>query len=78
MKGLMIYPAIALTVFVLCFSACSKGKDAEPAKGKIEKMTDQAAEAAMEKIRTPLDKARAVQKMGEERMKAADESMEEQ
>jgi hypothetical protein len=32
----------------------------------------------MEKIRTPLDKARAVQKMGEERMKAADESMEEQ
>ncbi len=73
----MIYPAIALTVFVLCFSACSKDKDAEPEKGKIKKMTDHAAEVALEKIRDPLDKARAVQKMGEERMKAADDSMEE-
>ena len=77
MKRLMIYPAIALTVLVLCFSACSKGKDAEPEKGKIKKMTDRAANVAVEKIRNPLDKARAVQKMEEERMKAADDSMEE-
>ena len=41
-------------------------------------MTTEAADKAVKKIRTPLDKARATKNLGDERMKAMDEAIEKQ
>ena len=78
MKRLLMYFAIAVLVFCINFSACSKDEGPKSEKGKIEKMTDHAADIAVKKIRTPIDKARSVQEMEEERMRGLDEALKEQ
>jgi len=77
MKRHCIYLIIASAVFCLSFSACSKAKDEESEKGAIDKITDRAAERAVKKIKTPIDKARAVQEKEGERTKAMDEAVKE-
>ena len=47
-------------------------------KGTIEQMTDQAAETAVKKIRTPINKARATQNLGDDRMEAMDKVLQQQ
>lgn len=47
-------------------------------KGRIEKMTDQAAGTAVKKIRTPMDKARATQNLGNERLEEMDKALQKQ
>lgn len=61
---------------VLLFTACSseEGNIAEQTSDKIDEITTEAADAAVKKIRTPLDKARATRDLGEERMKAIDQA----
>ena len=68
----------ALTItFLLALSAgCSKNDEQQvEEKGRIEKMTDQAAETAVKKIRTPMDKARATQNLGDDRLEEMDKAM---
>ena len=69
MKKIVTYLAIALFLSCTIFFACSKKEDKEPEKGKIEKMTDHAAEVIVEKIKTPIDRARSVKEQEKERMK---------
>jgi hypothetical protein len=79
MKRYGMYLIIASVVFCLNFSACSKAKDEESGKGgAIDKMTDRVAESAVKKIKTPIDKARAIQEKEGERTKAMDEATKEQ
>lgn len=69
--------------FVLFFQAgCTKNDEQQAVeieeKGKIEQMTDKAAEAGVKKIRTPMDKARATQELGDDRLEAMDKALQKQ
>ena len=76
MKRFVIYAVFLLFVISPLISACS-GKDVEK-KGAINKMTDHAAELAVEKIRTPIKQAEAARKLEEEWMEKLDEALEEE
>lgn len=67
---------LIITPFLL-FAACSseEGNIAEQASDKVDEITSEAADAAVKKIRTPLDKARATRDLGEERMKEIDQAV---
>jgi len=79
MKRLLIYLVMALVVFSIGFSACSKEEEeGEPEKGAIEKMTDEVAHTAVKKIRTPIDQAHSARAVEEERVKAMDEALQDQ
>jgi len=70
----------AAACFLLVFPAgCSnnKAQQAEE-KSRTEKMTDQAAETAVKKIRTPMDKARTTQNLGNDRLKEMDKTLQKQ
>ena len=71
--------SFVLTLFLSCaglFSCSDNNKaESEPQKGAIEKMTDQAAQKAINRIRTPLDKARSAANQEEDRMNDMDESL---
>jgi hypothetical protein len=58
--------------------ACSDNKETESEKGTIEKMTDKAAKEMVNKIRTPIDKARSVKNQQEDRLNEIDETVKEQ
>ena len=77
MKRFVIYTALLLLVICPLISACSK-KDGEEEKGAIDKMTDHAAEVAVEKIRKPIEQAEAARNLEEERVKEVDEVLEEE
>jgi len=77
MKKIVTYLAIALFLSCAIFFACSKKEDVESEKGKIEKMTDRAADVIVEKIKTPIERARSVKDMEEERMRGIDETLKE-
>ncbi len=77
MKKMLIYPAIALFLLSIIFLACSKGEDVESEKGKIERMTDHTADVIVERIRTPIEKARSVRDKEEDRMRGIDETLKE-
>jgi hypothetical protein len=68
-------------VFVL-LAGCTKNDEQQvekvEEKGKIEQMTDQAAETAVKKIRTPMDKASATQNLGDDRMESMDKALQQQ
>jgi hypothetical protein len=70
----------AVVSFLLVLPAgCSKSDEQQSdEKGRIEKMTDQAAETAVKKIRTPMDKARATQKIGDDRLEEMDKTLQKQ
>ncbi len=78
MKRLLICFAAALVVLSASFLGCSKDEGVEQDKGKIEKMTDHAADIAVEKIRTPIDQARSVKDSEESRMSGLDKTLKEQ
>ncbi len=79
MKKNVTHLAIALFLSATIFFACSnsKNEDMESEKGKIEKMTDRTADIIVEKIRTPIDRARSVKDMEKERMRGIDETLKE-
>lgn len=69
--------------FVLAFqSGCTKNDEqlAEEIeeKGTVEQMTEEAAETAVKKIRTPMDKARATQSLGDDRLESMDKALQQQ
>ena len=74
---------LVAAALVLFFQAgCTKNDEQQAVeieeKGKIEQMTDQAAETAVKKIRTPMDKARATQNLGDERLESMDKALQQQ
>jgi hypothetical protein len=77
MKRIVTYLAIALFLSCTISFACSKKEDVESEKGKIEKMTDRTADVIVEKIKTPIERARSVKDMEEKRMKGIDETLKE-
>lgn len=76
MKGTWHYPIIL--ILALVFSGCSGNDGAEAEKGAIDRATDKAAETAVRKIRTPMDKASATRDLGEERLQAMEEGLKQQ
>jgi hypothetical protein len=75
MKKIVTCLTIVLSLSCAIFFACSKDKDIEPEKGRIEKMTDRTADAIVKKIKTPIERARAVKDMEKERMEHIDETL---
>jgi hypothetical protein len=78
MKKNFMYFVMVLSVLCIGFSACSKGKDVESEKGKNEKITEQIAEDAVQGIKVPMNKARAVQGMEGKRQEDLDNLLDEQ
>ncbi len=69
-------------VFVVYQAGCTKNDEQQAgeieAKGRIEQMTDETAEKAVRKIRTPMDKARNTQNLGDERLESIDKALQQQ
>ena len=71
--------AVFITCLLVLPAGCSKNEEPQvEEKGTIEKMTDQAAETAIKKIRTPIDKARDTQSLGDDRVEEMDKALEKQ
>jgi len=71
--------AVFITCLLVLPAGCSKNEEPQvEEKGTIEKMTDQAAETAVKKIRTPIDKARDTQSLGDDRVEEMDKALEKQ
>ena len=79
MKKMMTYCVLALLLGGAGLLACSNNKEAEAEaeKGRIEKMTDKAAKKIVNRIRTPINKARSVKDQQEDRLDNMDESLKE-
>ncbi len=73
----LLTPAI-LFLLTAPLVSCSRSNDPEPEKGAVSKMTDQAAEEIGEKIRTPIDKARAAQETQADRNAVIDDTVKKQ
>ncbi len=72
---------LVLAVFLAAalLQACSNNPEAEsePQKGVIEEMTDNAAKEVVNRIRTPLNKARSAADQEEERLDDMEKSLKE-
>ena len=76
-----VFSFIVFLVLCLSFivSGCSgQGEQQAEEQGRIEKMTDQAADKAVSKIRTPKDKARATRDLGDDRLDDIDKALQKQ
>jgi hypothetical protein len=70
--------AVALCLS-LVFSGCSKEEEElSEEKGRIDKMTDEAADKAVKKIRTPINKARGTSNLGDQRLEEMDKALQKQ
>ena len=81
----MFVRAVGVAVVVFCLivgTGCSKNEEQQVVekeeKGRIDQITDQAAEKAVKKIRTPIDKARNTQDFGDDRLESMDKLLKEQ
>jgi len=72
MKKLLVYIFSVVVVLGIGSSACSRGEEVESEKGKIEQFTDQIADDAVQGIKAPINKARAVQDRANKRTQALD------
>ena len=77
MKKIMMFCVFALLFGGITFLSCSNNKEPESKaeKGTVEKMTDKAAKKMVNRIRTPINKARAVNDRQEDRLKDMEESL---
>jgi hypothetical protein len=75
---MMFYFVIASLLGGATLFACSNNKESESEKGKIETMTDKAAKELVNKIRTPMDRAREVEKKQLDRYRDMEETLKEQ
>jgi len=69
MKKILPLALLALTV---SFTACSKE---ESVTEKVEQINTDNAEKVVKEIKTPINKARATQNLGEERTEGIDQAM---
>jgi hypothetical protein len=77
MKRMMTYCVLGLLLGGVALLACSNNKEAESEseKGAIKKMTDKAAKEMVNRIRTPINKARSAKDRQEDRLNDMDESL---
>jgi hypothetical protein len=73
-QGAVMKKFFLLALIPLCFlcficSGCSRAKEAEPEKGSIDKFTEQTGREAAEAIKKPINKAKDIDKMAQERIK---------
>ena len=78
MKKIRLYSVIVLLFASAVFFACSDNKEAESEKGTIEKMTDKTAKEMVDRIRTPIEKAKSVKDQQENRLSDMEETLKEQ
>jgi hypothetical protein len=80
-KNSMYYllAAFALSI-TIAFTGCSRQEEEQAVeeKGSIEKMTDEAADKAVKKIRSPINKARGTSNLGDERLEEMDKALQKQ
>ena len=77
MKRIHLYLTIGLLFTALSLGGCSNNSGEESEKGAIRKMTDQVAHDLSHKIRSPIDKARAVKDQEEDRLNDLEDTSEE-
>ena len=77
MKKLLLSYTIFLLLASVSLWGCSGNSGEESEKGAIRKMTDQVAHDLSHKIRSPIDKARAVKDQEEERLNDLEDAAEE-
>ncbi len=77
-----LFGAVALGLVLISQTGCAKNDEQQAEvieeKGKIDQMTDQAAETAVKKIRTPINKARATKDLGDDRLESMDKVLQQQ
>ena len=82
MKSIMYFLGLAALGLVLIVSTgCTKSDEQQAddeERGRIEQMTDQAAEKVEKKIQTPLDRARSTKDLGDDRLEEMDKAMQKQ
>ena len=78
MKKMLVLSVIVLLLYGVTFFACSNNKETESKKGKIETMTDKTAKELVDRIRTPIEKARAVKNQQEHRSNDIEKALKEQ
>ncbi|MCK5484584.1 MAG: hypothetical protein KAI86_00135 [Desulfobacterales bacterium] len=78
MTKMLLYSVMVLFLGSVTIIACSDNKETESEKGTIEKMTDKAAKEMVNKIRTPIDKARSVKNQQEDRLNEIDKIVKDQ
>ena len=69
MKKILL-PALLFVCFLSCIcSGCSGAKQGEQEKGSIEKFSEKTGREAAEALKQPINKAKDVDKMAQERIK---------
>ncbi len=71
MKKLLIASLLLLGFATIGLTGCSQEQKKNSENGAIDRMTDEAARQAVDQVRVPLDKARAIRSQEEERLKGA-------
>lgn len=67
---------MALLALAIGLAACSKEESpVEKVSQKVDQINTENADAAVKAIKTPIDKARATQNLGEERSDGVDQAM---
>lgn len=79
---LKVVCVLTICSFLIFHAGCTKKDEQQAAeteeKGRIEQMTDKAADEAVRKIRTPINKARNTKDYGDDRMEAMDKALQQQ
>jgi hypothetical protein len=73
----LLYFTIALLFAGMSLWGCSNNTGGEPEKGAIKQMTDQVAKDIVHHIRSPINKARAVKELEEDRLNDWEDTAEE-
>jgi len=73
--GIRTLAVSALIISLLASCSCSKAKEAQNEGKDAKPATQEAAEAIRDFGKKPIDKARAAQKLGDDRTKAIDEAV---
>jgi hypothetical protein len=76
MKGKLIFFLIPLIILGINCAACSKVEEGERKKGKIEEMAEETGHSIARSLKAPVNKARDVKDMEEERAEDIDEYLE--
>ncbi len=77
MRKMIWFILIALLLAGASLLACSDDKDSGSQKGKIETFTHETAQKAVKKMRSPIDKARAVKDLSDKRTLDMEKNIEE-
>ena len=75
MKRMLTFFVLVLLHNGATFFACSNNTKADSEKGTIETMTDKAAKKAMDRIRTPIEKAHSAKNQQADRFSVMEESL---